>query len=388
VRSDQALSGGQDRHGDSSWDPVWEAATHIGDDGWSVEARIPLSQLRFRNAEEQVWGVRFTREIARNRENAILSFTPKDERSGLARYGDLLGLRGIHQSRGLEILPYFLGRADFVPVDQSDEVSFGNPYRDGSDFLYGSSFDLEYRLSSNLTLDGTVNPDFGQVEVDPAVVNLYSRRIGASPKGGLPDEALAGDLRSSAHVGGLDFLHEFANRTWSLNGHFVASRIAGDPEAATALAGYKASLELQKQAGLHWEGGEELGMTSPGFEVNDRLGTGLNFRGNGTFVNYWSANLGVSHDFAALDDRLTRGGPLARKIGGNCLSFGSGVGIKPSRSWEISLGPRGGVRRLRHGLQPGVAEGHGGAAPGVAARLHPLPGVAAEPLRLPGGGAL
>ncbi|MBE0616760.1 MAG: hypothetical protein IH608_02375, partial [Proteobacteria bacterium] len=103
---------------------------------------------------------------------------------------------------------------------------------------------------------------------------------------------------------------------------------------------------------------------------NDRLGTGLNLRGNWTFVNYWSVNLGFNHDVAALDDRLTRGGPLARRIAGNQVSFGGSsdfsrpytfrgngryewdeaggrqvsfggsFGIKPSSSWELSLGPR------------------------------------------------
>jgi len=220
----------------------------------------------------------------------------------------------------------------------------------------------------------------------------------------------------------------------------VTSRIAGDPEvmisaqessaryyqrpdagylsldeAASTLMGYKANLELQKQAGLHWQGGVEVGATSPGFEVNDlgyqrdadrrkgtvrleyqenrpgtvlrrwnlnastdatwnygnnRIGTGLNLRGNWTFMNYWSVNLGLNHDFAALDDRLTRGGPLARKLEKNQLSFGgssdfskpytlrangryewdeaggwqgslgTSFGIKPASTWELSLGPR------------------------------------------------
>lgn len=172
VRGDEALSGGQDRRGDSSWDPVWEAATHIGEDGWSVEIRIPFSQLRFPNQEEQVWGLQIVRDIARNREKQLFSFTPKSQPGGIARYGDLVGLRGIRQSRGLEVLPYLQGRAEFVAVPQNPGVPFRNPFRDGSDLFHGAGVDLKYRLFSNLTLDATFNPDFGQVELDPAVVNL------------------------------------------------------------------------------------------------------------------------------------------------------------------------------------------------------------------------
>jgi hypothetical protein len=172
VRGDEALSRGQDRRGDSSWDPVWEVATHVNEAGWTAELRIPFSQLRFRNTDEQVWGIQISRSIARNRETQLFSFTPKDEAGGIARYGDLVGIRGVEQSRGLEILPYVQSRAEFRRIDQDSEVGFKNPYRDGSDFFYGTGLDLKYRLSSNLTMDATLNPDFGQVEVDPAVVNL------------------------------------------------------------------------------------------------------------------------------------------------------------------------------------------------------------------------
>jgi hypothetical protein len=172
VRGDEALTGGQDRHGDSSWDPVWEAATHVNEDGWTAEMRIPFSQLRYGNANVQQWGIQITRDIARNREKQLFAFTPKDEAAGIARYGHLEGIEGLGRPRGLELLPYVQSRAEFVTIDQNSDVDFKNPYRDGSDFFYGAGFDLKYSLSSNLTLNATINPDFGQVEVDPAVVNL------------------------------------------------------------------------------------------------------------------------------------------------------------------------------------------------------------------------
>lgn len=531
VRGDEALSGGHDRRGDSSWDPVWEAKTQVTDSGWSAELRIPFSQLRFGKGAEQVWGIQITRDIARNREKQLFSFTPKDEAGGIARYAHLDGIRDLPPPRGLELLPYVQSRAEFVPVTQSDEVAFENPYRDGSDFFYGAGFDLKYRLSSNLTLGATINPDFGQVEVDPAVVNLtafetrfeekrpffvegagifsfgqgggggggmmrmmggggggggstqllYSRRIGGRPQGHVPwdatyadvpdattiigaakltgqteggwslglleavtarevghymDEAaqehktdvapqtnflvgrvrkdfrdgqsaigaiatavnrdlgteeLTSALRSSAYSGGVDLFHEWGNRTWSLNGQFAGSRIAGDPEVitsaqensaryyqrpdahhievdpeATSMTGYTGSVQVRRQAGLHWRGNVEVSLTSPGFEVNDlgyqrdadrrqlegqveyqenrpgevfrrwelsaspktswnfngdRLDTELSLRANFTFLNYWSSRFSYERKFESMDDRLTRGGPLSQKPAGHQVSF-------------------------------------------------------------------
>jgi hypothetical protein len=257
VRGDEALSGGQDRHGDSSWDPVWEARTHVNDNGWTAELRIPFSQLRFGKAEEQVWGVQIVRDIARNREKQLFSFTPKDEAGGIARYGHLEGIRNVPPPRGFEILPYVQSRAEFVPIAQNEDVNFDNPYRDGSDFFYGAGFDLKYRLSSNLTVDATVNPDFGQVEVDPAVVNLtafetrfeekrpffvegagifafgqggggggpggggptqllYSRRIGDRPPGDMPDEAAYEDVPDATTILGAAKLTGQTQNGWSI----------------------------------------------------------------------------------------------------------------------------------------------------------------------------
>jgi len=105
VRGDEALSAGQDRRGDSSWDPVWEAATHVNEGGWTAELRIPFSQLRFGNAEEQQWGIQITRDIARNREKQLFSFTPKNEAGGIARYGHLEGIENLPPSKELELLP-------------------------------------------------------------------------------------------------------------------------------------------------------------------------------------------------------------------------------------------------------------------------------------------
>lgn len=400
---------------DDSWDAVWDAATETNGEGWVAELRIPFSQLRFPDAAEQTWGVQVSRRTVRNQEVAVFSFTPKSERGGVARYGHLRGLQNLRTGKRIEALPYTVARADYANVDPAD------PFRNESERAIGAGLDLKYRLTSSLTLDGTANPDFGQVEQDPAVVNLsafetsfmekrpffvegadifrfgdsggpgegqarlfYSRRIGRTPQGSMPSgtqysdrpdvstilaaaklsgrtangwnlgflqavtdrehaayvlsdgtdgramvepltnflvgraqrnfrsgqsnvgviattvhrkletSALEGLLRSSAYVGGLDFAHEFFNRSWSAVGQLAVSHVLGSeaallrtqlsssryfqrPDAAyvdvdsslTSLTGYVARFEVGKRAGLHWRGEASLSATSPLFEVND-----------------------------------------------------------------------------------------------------------------------
>ncbi|HEX8394829.1 MAG TPA: DUF5916 domain-containing protein [Longimicrobium sp.] len=162
VRRDQTRSGDGE---DDSWDPVWEAHTAVSDSGWTAEMRIPFSQLRFSAAPVQTWGLQVERQIARNQEFSVWSFTPRDQPGGIPRFGHLAGLERIPTGKRLEVLPYAVSRAE--NVDRG-----ANPFRDDREYGMNVGVDLKYRLTSNMTLDATVNPDFGQVEVDPAVVNL------------------------------------------------------------------------------------------------------------------------------------------------------------------------------------------------------------------------
>ena len=151
---------------DSSWDGVWESAVRADEQGWVAELRIPLSELRFSEREDAVWGINVLRTIQRKAEKAWLQLVPKSE-SGLAsRMAHLIGLGGIPARRHLALLPYALGKAELAPADP------GDPFHDGSRWAQGLGLDLKYGLGGGLTLDATLNPDFGQVEVDPAVVNL------------------------------------------------------------------------------------------------------------------------------------------------------------------------------------------------------------------------
>jgi hypothetical protein len=151
---------------DFSWDPVWHVHTTIDSLGWTAEMEIPLSQLRFNPSSDAVWGIQMRRWIDRKQELAEFSFTPKKEQEDAGRYGHLVGLGDLSSPRHVEILPYSLAKADYHAMTP------GDPFQDGSEGVGSLGADFKYGLTSNLTLDATVNPDFGQVEVDPAVVNL------------------------------------------------------------------------------------------------------------------------------------------------------------------------------------------------------------------------
>jgi len=157
-------SGGQEQD-DMSWDAVWEAKATVDDGGWTAEYRIPFSQLRFRDAPEQVWGIQIERVIGRRKEYAVLSFTPKSEPGGIPTYANLVGLHDIEPGHRLEVLPYGVARSEHVDPGP-------NPFRTRSESSASGGVDLLYRVTSDLTLNASFNPDFGQVEQDPAVVNL------------------------------------------------------------------------------------------------------------------------------------------------------------------------------------------------------------------------
>jgi hypothetical protein len=156
-----------DNFTDPSWDAVWESAVALGTDGWAVEMRIPFSQLRFPKADRYTWGINVQRVVQRRNEADWLQLVRKNE-SGLAsRMAHLEGIASIHPPPTLAWLPYVTWRGEFIAPSPK-----GTPFNDGSRLFAAAGLDVKYGVSSSLTLDATFNPDFGQVEVDPAVVNL------------------------------------------------------------------------------------------------------------------------------------------------------------------------------------------------------------------------
>lgn len=156
-----------DTNEDIRWDAVWEAKTDIQDDGWSVEMKIPLSQIRFNtNHSVQTWGINFQRRIARKNEISFWSPTPQNASGLVSRYGNLTGIKNLENPDRLEIMPYASSSLTRAPGVSTD------PFYNSNDFSGSIGADLKYGLTSDLTLTATINPDFGQVEADPATINL------------------------------------------------------------------------------------------------------------------------------------------------------------------------------------------------------------------------
>lgn len=162
-----------DSQNDELWDAVWESATQIDSAGWSAEVRIPLSQLRFSVAAGGVskWGIQFGRILARGQETSVWSPMPPQQPGVVSRYGDLVGLDSLETPRRLEVLPYVSSQVTRAPGTAQ------NPFYEPTATTARVGADVRYGLPAGLTLTATVNPDFGQVEVDPAVVNLSAFEV-------------------------------------------------------------------------------------------------------------------------------------------------------------------------------------------------------------------
>ena len=207
VRIDYYHGTDSEHNRDYNWNPVWQAHTQVSDSGWTAEMRIPFSQLRFTDRERQVWGLNMNRYIPSRNEDVYWVQIPKNETGWSSRFGRLTGIDGVQPSRRLELMPYVASDARLTGQGGGD-----NPFDDGFNFTTRVGGDVRMGLGPNLTLEATINPDFGQVEADPAEVNLsavetffserrpfftegsqlldgdgadffYSRRIGAAPRG-------------------------------------------------------------------------------------------------------------------------------------------------------------------------------------------------------------
>lgn len=165
VKGDEAVTN-NGNNWDGSWDPIWYTKTTIDDKGWTAEVKIPLSQLRFANKEVQVWGLQSTRRVFRAEERSTWQFVPQNESGWVHRFGELHGLVGIKPQKQIELEPYVLAQTETFEKEE------GNPFATGSDADIDVGLNGKIGVTSDLTLDFTINPDFGQVEADPSVVNI------------------------------------------------------------------------------------------------------------------------------------------------------------------------------------------------------------------------
>lgn len=146
--------------------PIWDVKVSTNAQGWIAEMKIPLSQLRFVAKDVHTWGLQVYRWVDRKKEMDQWQYISPDTSGFVSNFGILQGIKDLRPPRRMEFLPYTLGKVKF------DESESGNPYQRGHETFGTAGLDAKIGIGSNLTLDLTVNPDFGQVEADPSQVNL------------------------------------------------------------------------------------------------------------------------------------------------------------------------------------------------------------------------
>ena len=231
VKGDEFITG-NGTNWDSNWNPIWYGESKILSDGWSAEMKIPLSQLRFGIQDSYVWGINVMRRDFGADERSTWQWIPQNAPGWVSNYGELHGIQGLKPKKQLEIQPYTVVRTRTFAKEE------GNPFATGSESDFNVGVDGKIGLTSDITLDFTINPDFGQVEADPSALALdgfqiffderrpffvensnlfsfqvsnldaggpfgndnlfYSRRIGRSPRGGV-------DVPSGAYLDYPDF---------------------------------------------------------------------------------------------------------------------------------------------------------------------------------------
>jgi hypothetical protein len=166
VKYDQIyINDGESR--DNSWNPNWWAKTSLNDEGWTAEMKIPFSQLRFDKNTGDVWGLQVVRQLYRKNETSLWQHIPKDSPGLIHLFGELSGLDEIKPRKIFDITPYGVAKAEKFKAES------GNPFLEkGNRYGLSGGIDAKIGITSNMTMDLTINPDFGQVEADPSVVNL------------------------------------------------------------------------------------------------------------------------------------------------------------------------------------------------------------------------
>ena len=284
---------------DQAWNAVWSSAVNVDEYGWTAEIRIPLSQIRYEASEDvQTWGINFHRLRIASNERSYYSLISRTRRGIVSQMGRVDQVRVSRPSRRLELLPYAVSSVTNGPATP------GDPFFDGT--AGGSRFgvDMSHGLGAAFTLDATINPDFGQVEADPAVINLsafetffpeqrpffvedarifdfglsggknslfYSRRIGRSPHGRAPSDVLFSDIPDNATILG-------------------AAKLAGRTSAGLSLGALAAVTGKEYGQGLYENGSEgdflveprtTFGVVSVGQDFNEGI---TQFRGLGSFM--------------------------------------------------------------------------------------------------------
>jgi len=170
VKGDELVSE-NGNNWDDSWNPIWYTKTNIDEQGWTAEMKIPFSQIKFGKEENPIWGLQSTRRFFREEERSLWQRIPLDAPGWVSEFGELHGLKNIESQNQLEIQPYI------VASGETYEAEEGNPFRTGDETDINFGLDAKIGITNDLTLDLTVNPDFGQVEADPSAIALDGFQI-------------------------------------------------------------------------------------------------------------------------------------------------------------------------------------------------------------------
>lgn len=206
---------------DNTWNPIWYAKTNIDSQGWTAEIRIPLSQLRFGSAQDQVWGIQSTRRYFRKEERSVWQRSPQNAAGWVSTFGLLKGLKNLQPQKQLEVQPYI------VSALNTYEAEPDNPFRDGRDTRLDAGLDGKIGITNDLTLDFTVNPDFGQVEADPSAIALDGFQIF------FPEQRPF--FIENKNIFDYRYASSFSGNTFGFNNLFYSRRIGRAPQGTPDL---------------------------------------------------------------------------------------------------------------------------------------------------------
>jgi len=211
---------------DASFDAVWDVAVGTDSESWKAEFRIPFSQIRFSKEDHYVWGIEVSRSIKRKNEESYFLYYPRNDAVRVSKWLELHGIEGIEPPPRIEVSPYVAATGKFLRQPPVDQFNAGrkDPFVFGRDYFGGVGADAKIGLSGNFTLDASINPDFAQVEVDPAVVNLSAYETYYSEK--RPFFIEGSNILSFGRGGAASFW----DFNWSDPGFFYSRRIGRAPQ--------------------------------------------------------------------------------------------------------------------------------------------------------------
>ena len=223
-----------DTQTDDNWDGIWDVAVKVESWGWAAEFRIPYSQLRFPKQEHYTWGIEIYRLIKRRNEESYLVLHPMTDRVRVSRWLELEGIAGITPPPRIELLPYISATREFLQEPPIDAFNVGrsDPFAFQRKYPTNVGADAKVGLAGDMTLDLSLNPDFAQVEVDPAVVNLTAYETYYQEKRPF---FIEGSNILNFGRGGASLLQDF---DWTDPNFFYSRRIGRAPEGSVTHQGF------------------------------------------------------------------------------------------------------------------------------------------------------